>query len=75
MRIFYFCDVEPRSNKLQCYSHYTDTNQVSGEDYLIILLFYFLCLTRSRPSRYCLTVIFIMTTFYFLPSLVNCRAT
>ena len=48
MRIFYFCDVEPRSNKLQCYSHYTDTNQVSGEEYLktIILLFYFLCLTR-----------------------------
>ena len=49
MRIFYFCDVEPRSNKLQCYSHYTDTNQVSGEEYLIktiILIFYFLCLTR-----------------------------
>ena len=49
MRIFYFCDVEPRSNKLQCYSHYTDTNQVRGEEYLIktnILLFCFLCLTR-----------------------------
>ena len=30
MRIFYFCDVQPASNLLQCYSHHTDTNKVAS---------------------------------------------
>ena len=29
MRIFYFCDIEPSTNELQCYSHHTDTDQFS----------------------------------------------
>ena len=27
MRIFYFCDIKPSTNQLQCYSHHADTNQ------------------------------------------------
>ena len=27
MRIFYFCDINPTTNQLQCYSHHSDTNQ------------------------------------------------
>ena len=27
MRIFYFCDIKPSTNELQCYSHQPDTNQ------------------------------------------------
>ena len=27
MRIFYFCDINPNTNELQCYSHHTDTDQ------------------------------------------------
>ena len=27
MRIFYFCDIKPSTNQLQCYSHQADSNQ------------------------------------------------
>ena len=27
MRIFYFCDINPSTNQLQCYTHHSDTNK------------------------------------------------